>query len=246
MNPANRGWVAMHRGEVVDTLQEKHPSAFLLLCQIARRARVTPCLINKLSKGEALIGDFKRAGLSSERIYRTAKKQLEEFELATFKATSKGTIAKLINTNVFSVTIDKSDEHIDKQPTGSRQTSADRVTTKNNVNKENKENKETHDQPVEKIVCDHLVRKINSLRSDWEKPWTEYDYEPFLYDFNKKLEQEMSQLTDDEWTKIRKYLAHTPSSAGKYWQPELRHKFISSFPSVYRQAAEWGQMSWKI
>ena len=60
MKNINRGFVAMHRGEVVDSLQEQYPEAFLLLCQIARRARVGACPILGLEKGEALIGDWKK------------------------------------------------------------------------------------------------------------------------------------------------------------------------------------------
>jgi hypothetical protein len=86
-----RGWIAMHRGEESDMLQEHYPDAFLLLCQIARRARVVECKITKIQKGEALIGDFKKAGLLSERKYRTAKKKLLELGLSTFRSTSKAT-----------------------------------------------------------------------------------------------------------------------------------------------------------
>jgi hypothetical protein len=242
----NRGWVAMHRGETIDTLQEKYPNAFLLLCQIARRARVEPCPINDLDRGEALIGDYKKAGLLSERRYRTAKKRLEKCELVTFRGTNDGTIAKLLDKSVFSISVDKSDEQNDRQVTSKRRPSNDRVTTKNNVNKEKKENKETHSEPSKDEVCDELVKKVNSLRPDWNKPWTEADDFSFLFSGLVDLEDQMMKLTDKDWDVIRQYLAHTPNSTSKYWQPELRHKFIESFSNVHRQAAKWHRIKTSI
>ena len=237
MNTTNRGWIAMHRGEVVDTLQEKYPNAFLLLCQIARRARVTPCLINKLEKGESLIGDFKKAGLSSERSYRTAKKQLEEFELATFKATSKGTIAKLINTNVFSISTDKSDEPNDRHVTGKRQTGDERVTTKNNGNKEKNENNDTHSTYNKNAVSGDLVKKIKSLRPEWEKQpnLTNTEYKMLT----NSIREEMESLEDKDWDRMKCYLAYKKASDEPWWQPNIRYKFIETFLSVHEQAKRW-------
>ena len=246
MKQTNQGWVAMHRGETIDTLQEKYPNAFLLLCQITRRARVEPCPINDLDRGEALIGDFKKAGIATESQYRTAKKQLEKCGLVTFRGTNDGTIAKLLDTSIFSISVDKSDEQNDRQVTSKRRSSDERVTTKNNVNKEKKENKETHSETDETFVCDDLVQKINSLRPDWNKPWTEDDNKPFIYDFNRVLEKAMEILSDKDWDIIRQYLAHTPNKIGSYWQPDLRHKFIETFSSVWRDATKWHKIRHSI
>ena len=114
----NSGWIAVHRTETAELLIEHCPDAFLLITQIAMRARRSDCPITSLKKGEAMIGDFKKAGIASERKYRTAKKKLLDSGLATFKTTSKGTIAKLADIRVYSVCREDRDEQNDEQATG--------------------------------------------------------------------------------------------------------------------------------
>ena len=79
------------------------PNAFLLLLQIAWRAKRTNGFnAHGLTIGQALVGDYESIGLT-ERKYRTAKALLETWGFATFKGTNKGTIANLINTRVFDI-----------------------------------------------------------------------------------------------------------------------------------------------
>lgn len=84
------------------------PKALSLLYAIARRARRTPGVvwINNcsfyLEIGEALIGDIKNIGLT-EKEYREAKKRLERRGFAAFRRANKGTIARLINQDVFDI-----------------------------------------------------------------------------------------------------------------------------------------------
>lgn len=66
-------------GETSQWLQENYPNAFLLLCQIASRARRTSGHIDGMTIGMAYIGDFKKAGIQSEGKYREAKKTLIRF-----------------------------------------------------------------------------------------------------------------------------------------------------------------------
>ena len=81
----------------------KKPNAFILLTQIAYRAkRTNDFSIHGLEIGEALIGDYKSIGLT-EKKYRTAKAQLQSWGFAAFKGTSKGTVAKLINSRIFDI-----------------------------------------------------------------------------------------------------------------------------------------------
>ena len=83
-------------------------SAFLLLYQIAWRARRTDSFNrHDLAIGEAFLGDFKNIGLTEGK-YRHAKKYLEDHRFATFRATNKGTIAKLINFDVFDPNLEDS------------------------------------------------------------------------------------------------------------------------------------------
>ncbi|MBK1884387.1 hypothetical protein JIN85_18360 [Luteolibacter pohnpeiensis] len=98
-----KGWVALCRSEETLALLEGYPNAFLLLCQIALRAKWKDCPISGLRAGEALIGDWKKAGLHSKKAYEVAKSRLEKCQLVAFQGGNKGTRAKLINSTVFSV-----------------------------------------------------------------------------------------------------------------------------------------------
>ena len=114
----------------------KDPNSFMLLTQIAYRARRTDEFnVIDLEPGEALIGDYRNIGLS-ERKYRTAKNKLEKWKFATFKPTSKGTIAKLINSRVFDINIVTNDDQKDRQETNERRASDGQTTTNNNDNNE--------------------------------------------------------------------------------------------------------------
>jgi hypothetical protein len=82
------------------------PNAFLLLLQIAWRAKRTNGFnTHGLTIGQALIGDYKTIGLTEQK-YRTAKGLLETWGFATFKGTNKGTIANLINTKIYDINED--------------------------------------------------------------------------------------------------------------------------------------------
>lgn len=98
------------RTEEADFL-DNHPIANHVLNVIARRARRTPCKLNKLEIGECFIG-HKGLGIT-ERQYRTAKKQLSEWTLVEFKrgrkATDKGTVAKLLDSRVYDINATESD-----------------------------------------------------------------------------------------------------------------------------------------
>jgi hypothetical protein len=96
-----KGWVKLARGGAAEPLITDFPNCFLLAAIIALRARYNPDYdLHGLAIGEALIGDFKEYGLTEQK-YRTAKKKLESLGFATFKSTSKGTIAKLLDASIF-------------------------------------------------------------------------------------------------------------------------------------------------
>lgn len=126
-------WIALHCGEQTDSLIENHPMAFLLLSQIARRAKWKDCPITKLKSGQAFIGDWKKAGIHSEMAYRHAKTVLETCKLATFRGTNKGTVASLTTTGIFSVSAEQRNgprnSPITDQGTGQQQASNRPATT---------------------------------------------------------------------------------------------------------------------
>ena len=88
-------WIKFYRLEATVELMAANPRAFILLCQIAFRAQRTDTFNrHNLDVGEAYVGDYKEIG-QTEGQYRYAKKYLEKHGFATFKGTSRGTIAKL-------------------------------------------------------------------------------------------------------------------------------------------------------
>ena len=111
-------FVMCKRNELlVSEILNKNPHAFVLLFFIAVRAwrgpRVSPrdCEI-----GEALIGDYSKMGMTEQK-YRTAKKHLEKMGFITTKSTNKGTVAKLINTELFDPNFELGNEQINGQIT---------------------------------------------------------------------------------------------------------------------------------
>jgi hypothetical protein len=99
-------FVKMICSDESEALQARHPNAFLLLAQIARRAKWKDCPITKLRAGQAFIGDFREAGLTSEMAYRHAKKILAETGLATFQGTNRGTTATISSSMIFAISPD--------------------------------------------------------------------------------------------------------------------------------------------
>ena len=70
MNPSR--FIALHCGYEVQTLLAAYPLAFLLLSQIAMRAKWKHCPITGLKAGQAFIGDWKNAEIHSEMACRAA------------------------------------------------------------------------------------------------------------------------------------------------------------------------------
>ncbi len=144
-------FVQMIRSEIFDELV-KTPLAFVLLAIIARRAKRTDKYNrNNLQAGEALIGDYKNYGMS-EQNYRTAKSQLTRAKFITVKVTNKGTIAKLINTDVFDINTGKgneqSNEPLTDELTDSQRTGNEPLTTKKEDKKEKNDNNDKKKTPI--------------------------------------------------------------------------------------------------
>ncbi len=122
-------WIALHCGDESHALLEKHPNAFLLLTQIAMRAKWKDCPITGLEAGQAFIGDWREAGIRSEMAYRHAKSVLARCKLATFKGTNKGTVATLANPTIFSITAPTNNGQSSNRTTGQQQTGSELGTT---------------------------------------------------------------------------------------------------------------------
>lgn len=130
------GFLQQSRDQKVDELMKFSPAAFLLVTQIARRARRDSSGLNphSLAVGEALIGDCKSIGLTDQK-YRTAKKHLEKCKIATFRATNKGTVATLCDSSIYNINAEQDNEPDNSRATNSQRTANEQVTTKKNVKK---------------------------------------------------------------------------------------------------------------
>jgi len=108
-------------------LIEAAPRAFTLATVIALRARFKPGFnpINGLFQGEAFLGDFERYGMTEQQ-YRTAKAQLQKWKFATFRATTKGTVARLIDTRLFDVLNVSANGQANRRPTTKQRTPNDK------------------------------------------------------------------------------------------------------------------------
>ena len=158
-------WIAYHRSDEAEELQARHPNAFLLLAQIARRARWKDCPIKKLKAGQALVGDWKKAGIQSEMAYRIAKDVLSDCGLATFKGTTKGTVATLTGSGVFSLSELENNGQGNEQATDEQRTNNGRATT--NV-QGNKETRKTQIPKTVEIPSELSGDDFNEAWSKWK------------------------------------------------------------------------------
>ncbi len=123
-----------HSQEFYELIMQR-PSAFVLLAIIADRALKAPLVIpNGRDVGEAFIGDYEKYG-ATQQSYRTDKKILEKFGLVTFRPTSKGTIAKIVNSSIFDI----SRETSTSQSTIKQRANNMPATTKQEVRTERKQ-----------------------------------------------------------------------------------------------------------
>lgn len=114
--------------------------------------------MNGLKAGQCFLGDYSSIGLT-ERQYRTAKKQLSDWNLATFKGTNKGTVGTLLNTKVYDINEEFRDEQEVTQKTSNRRASDEQATTNKECN--NQEGKETKRfaPPSAKEVLDYMTER---------------------------------------------------------------------------------------
>jgi hypothetical protein len=123
-----------------DWLREKHPFAFLLLSLIAQRARRYSGHLDGLEIGDALIGDFLKAGIPTEAIYRTAKKTLVKIkaikiketnriplidEILTTRTTTIGTLVTLLNLDIWDINPEDNNESNNDSSTSKQRFSND-------------------------------------------------------------------------------------------------------------------------
>jgi len=147
---SGRGFIKQQRSEDVAALFGD-PYAFTLLTVIAQRAKRTGTLdVHGLELGEAMLGDHRNYGMSRQQ-YRATIKRLKKYQLATFRTTNKGTIAKLTDTRIYDINIEagnhQSDHPANQQATIDQPSSNHQATTnKNNNNGKNPFGEEVQEQ----------------------------------------------------------------------------------------------------
>jgi hypothetical protein len=131
-------YVRLIRSPLTEDLM-KNRNAFMLLTQIAYRARVSDAPnFDDLKLGEALIGDHKSVGLSRQE-YRTALIKLKRLGLITYITTNNGTIAKISNNRVYIIYNNSINQRNNQQETGKQPAKNQQVTGNKNVNGNEKE-----------------------------------------------------------------------------------------------------------
>jgi len=220
------GWYKVKRSEKTKELM-RDPKAWVLACQIAYRAKWSDCFsVHGLEPNQALIGDHKSCGLSA-REYRTAKHKLKKYGISTFNPTSKGTVATLIDTDVFGVYDERPDKQGDTPETSQRQAGDKPETT-------NKKGKKGNNGRKEEYTPDFLAfwaaypRKVGKKGA--YKAWKAAKDKPPIEKLIEIIEQ---QKAGEQWTKEGgQYIPH-PSTwlnqgcwddeAVEIIEPEIAH-----------------------
>ena len=150
----SNGFVALNRGQDTEQLLLKYPKAFLLLTQIALRARWSrePDPITGLEFRQAFIGDYKSAGLSTQQEYRTAKSVLDRTGQATFQGTNKGTVVTLTDSAIWSVTKPSNNDPGTNQSTHKKRSNNEQATTNHKENKETKKHRHRDSACLEDVL----------------------------------------------------------------------------------------------
>jgi len=217
------GFVKMSRDPSGEELIEANPFAWALATVIAKRARWSDAFNrHNLAPGEAFVGDFKKCGMT-ERQYRTAKDQLSKWHFATFKATNKGTIAKLTDTRLFDVlSLANDDQNADSRQAGDRQ-----ATTN-----EDSKTEKTGKIAISKVARDFKIDPTEN-REDWHSL-------SVLQKAQRLLEPSEFLLPDERWQK---------RAAG---QPERLARVLDKMNAdikegtVIKKRGAYAEQLWKI
>lgn len=240
-------FIALHCGDETAALLSQHPNAFLLLTQIAMRAKWKDCAITRLKAGQAFIGDWREAGLKSEKAYRHAKSILSDCKLATFQGANKGTIATLSDSKVFSISADGrggqtggqgDSPGADEGRTRGGQGATNHTDIQNTPNTPSERASLPEVESTGRRFDDHtaIQTRIAALRPEWNRPvhWGGSE----LHHLHAALGQ-FHELTDGDWDMLKRFLAAQLDPAAGYWQPNNRSKFVETFADVFASATRW-------
>lgn len=127
------------RGDAGIELIRRNPNAFALAYVIARRARYRDGFnADGLAPGEAMLGDYADLRMTRQQ-YRTALKQLCSSHFATIRPTTRGTVARLMDTRLFDVLNVAGNPRFNQRPTIEQPSNNHQATTNKKDKKERKE-----------------------------------------------------------------------------------------------------------
>lgn len=170
-------YVKFVRSDATDELM-RFPNCFVLLAQIAQRARREVPTFNPfgLQVGEAQVGDHATIGLTRQE-FRTALANLQKWSLITIRTTNKGTIAKLCNSDVYDINSETPNQQVTSQQPAANQP----TTTNKNVKKERKKEVVVAPPPPAPLPAEKSKAEIAALLSAEVEQYTA-DRVPMLTD----------------------------------------------------------------
>lgn len=155
--------------EKADFLQEHYPNAFLLLCLIARRARRDAGNPDGLLPGDAILGDYRSAGMTRQN-YRTSLEKLVELKIvkiiwngkkflerekSTINITIKSTLVNLCDSSIWDINVTDNNQQINQQVTNSQPTG--------NHKQEGIRKNKNEEEVKEKIKKEKIIQPPNPL-----------------------------------------------------------------------------------
>jgi len=172
------------RGDTGLELLRANLNAFAVLYVVAQRSRWKPGFhAEGLELGEALLGDFERYGMTRQQ-YRTALRFLATRGFVTIRATSRGTVARLVDSTVFEIGNADTNQPINQRLTTDQPTGNQRVTT-NEVGKKEEGKTETFSPPP-LAPGESEQRTITSVEPNGQRKYTP-DFEEFWKVYPKKV-----------------------------------------------------------
>ena len=193
------GFIKYMRSEEAEFLL-KYPSANHLFMVMAFRARRTDHPMNGLKAGQCFLGDYSSIGMTRQQ-YRTAQEQLTKWNLATFKGTNKGTIGTIVNSKVYDINSDVSNQQATiEQPANNQQTTTNKEC-KNEIKKETKR----FAPPSLKDVLDYMTERG--------------------YPYPKEAESFIDYYSSNGW-KVGKNAMKDWKAASRNWTKKLTKKQV--------------------
>lgn len=202
-------------------LIKQRPTAFVLLAIIASRARKVAIDIDDgIEVGEAFIGDFEKYKATLQS-YRTDKKYLEKFKLATFKITNRGTVAKIVNSSIFDISRNSPTSKL----TDKKQANNMQQTTKQEVIRQKTE--EGASLATEKNSFFQDVPRVDSFKGS-SLPNNKEDY----WDLHAPRIAENMGIEQDSWKFI---------NGKEDWLKKAKTPTPNSIKAFLESANEWDQ-----